>query len=86
MNPTTGLHHLQLPDLLQVVEVVPDSDGDFAGSVALVGFVIGVNTQHLHRGPPPELYVDEVRLGSVRLPVRLQIIVSELVHSKTWFT
>lgn len=32
----------------------------------------------------PELNVDEMRLRPVRLPVRLQVIVSELIHSKTW--
>lgn len=42
------------PDLLQVVEVVPHSDRDLTGCVALIRFIVSVNTQHLHRRPPPE--------------------------------
>lgn len=94
------------PDFLQVVEVVAHSDGDLAGGVALVRFVIGVNAEHLHRGSPPgfrtgtadvansrhersavvslgpELYVDQVRLRAVRLPVRLQVVVPQLIHAE----
>lgn len=58
VDPAAGLHHLQLPDFLKVVKVVAHSDRDLTGRVALVRFIIGVNTQHLHRRPPPELYVD----------------------------
>ena len=97
------------PDLLQVVEVVSHPDGDLARRVALVRFIVGVDAQHLHRGPPPErkrrnhqrpetqpvkppsdpstlpeLDVDQVRLRAVRLPVRLQVVVPQLVHAEAW--
>lgn len=43
------------PDLLQVMEVVAHSDWNLAGRVAFIRFVVCINTQHLHCGPPPKV-------------------------------
>lgn len=32
----------------------------------------------------PKLYVDQVRLRPIRLPVGLQVVIPQLIHSKTW--
>ena len=52
--------------------------------VALVLFEVGVDAHLLDSGLSFELDVDEVRLGTVRLPVALQRVVSQLINSKAW--
>lgn len=48
-----GYNYKQYPDLLQVMEVVAHSDGNLAGRVAFIRFIVCIDAQHLHRGPPP---------------------------------
>ena len=52
------------------------------GCVALVLFKVGVDAHLLYGGFPFELDVDEMRLGSVRLPVGLQREVPQLVNAE----
>ncbi len=69
------------PDLLQVVEVVAHSDWDLTGCVALIWFIISINTQHLHCRPPPE---ENKQITSVRINTDTQFqMIYEQKHTGT---
>ena len=60
-HPAAGLLKVHNLDLLEVIEVGADPDGDPGGGVALVQLVVGVDRDGLDGCFPPELNVDEVR-------------------------
>ena len=85
-NPTSGLPELKKLDLLKIVEVIPNPDGDFIGCVALVGFVVCVDGDAVNCRLAAELDVDEVRLGAVRLPVSFCNFKQEKAESNEGFS
>ena len=52
--------------------------------VALILFKVRINADLLDSGFPFKLYVDEMRLRTVRLPVGFEREVPQLVDTKTW--
>lgn len=56
------------------------------GSVALIQFVIRVDTYVTNGRLPLELYVHQVRQLPVRLPVRFRDVIAKLVHAESRFT
>ena len=52
--------------------------------VTFIDFEIREYAQIFDFGLLLELNVDEVRLWPIRLPVRIEIVIEELIHAVTW--
>ena len=81
-NPAAGVGELLLLDLDEVVERATRADDDAGGRVGLVLLVVQVEMHLRDERLLGELDVDRVRLQAVRLPVRLQAVVPQLLCPK----
>ena len=81
-DPTVGFMEFHVLDLLQIMKMITDTNGNSKRSVRFVQFVVCVDAHVLDQHLLLELDVDQVRLGPVRLPIRFQAVVAQLIHTE----
>lgn len=76
VHPTCGLVQVNGLQFLKVVEAAANPHRDPIGRIALVELIVRVDAYTLHRGFAAKLDIYKVRLWPIRLPIRVEAVVS----------